>query len=224
MTGWKIVALKSLVVERERFEPAQEQRAEALIESALKRGEDFYDPGGAFKQLELRLEVARAHMPSVPDFDDDARRASLRLACASVRSLADLRKTELTSHALNTLEISHHWIESRLPSSLTLPSGRRLKLKFEPGAPPYVASRLQDFFGMLQGPRILEGRVPVVLHLLAPNQRPVQVTTDLANFWEVHYPALRRQLMRRYPKHSWPEDPTCATPPSPRPRRKNKKP
>lgn len=214
--GWRTVALKSLIIERERFEPSQLQRAEALLEVALKRGEGFYDPNGALKHLELRLEFARAHLPSVPDYDDDARRESLSMACAAVKSLADLRKTDLTSYALGVLDMNLHWLDSRLPSSVQLPSGRRLKLQFEPGAPPYIASRLQDFFGMLRGPRVLEDRVPVVLHLLAPNRRAVQVTTDLANFWQAHYPALRRQLMRRYPRHSWPEDPTSATPPPPR--------
>ncbi len=223
VTAWRTVALDSLVIERERIEPSHDQRAQALAEEAIKRGEGFYDPGGVLQQLALRLEVARAHLPSAPIFGEEARRASLAAACATARSLAELRKTDLMPHALQTLGISPHWLESRLPSSLSLPSGRRLKLQFEPGAPPYVASRLQDFFGMSQGPRVLEDRVAVVLHLLAPNQRPVQVTTDLANFWEVHYPSLRRQLMRRYPKHSWPEDPASATPPSPRSRNKRSK-
>jgi ATP-dependent helicase HrpB len=73
--------------------------------------------------------------------------------------------------------------------------------------PPWIASRLQDFFGLAEGPRICGGALPLTLHLLAPNQRAVQVTSDLASFWRVHYPALRRQLMRRYPRHAWPESP-----------------
>ncbi len=100
-----------------------------------------------------------------------------------------------------------------LPLSVTLPSGRNLTVHYPRGAQPFVASRLQDFFGMKEGPRICDGRVPLVLHLLAPNQRPVQVTTDLSGFWERHYPALRRELGRRYPRHAWPEDPTRAVPP-----------
>jgi ATP-dependent helicase HrpB len=76
---------------------------------------------------------------------------------------------------------------------------------------------MQDFFGSSEAPSIA-GR-PVVLHLLAPNQRAVQVTTDLAGFWRRHYPELRRQLMRRYPKHQWPEDPLTASPGSPGRRR-----
>ena len=83
----------------------------------------------------------------------------------------------------------------------------RVRVSYEPGREPYVASRLQDFFGMREGPRIAGGRAPLVLHLLAPNRRPVQVTTDLAGFWERHYPRARRELGRRYPRHAWPEDP-----------------
>jgi ATP-dependent helicase HrpB len=77
-----------------------------------------------------------------------------------------------------------------------------------------VASRLQDFFGMRESPKIAAGRVAVVLHLLAPSRRPVQVTTDLAGFWSRHYPQLRRELSRRYPRHDWREDPLASRPPA----------
>jgi ATP-dependent helicase HrpB len=100
-----------------------------------------------------------------------------------------------------------------LPARVTLPGGRSLAVHYPVGAPPFVASRLQDFFGMREGPRVCEGRLPLVLHLLAPNQRPVQVTTDLLGFWTRHYPALRKELGRRYPRHAWPEDPLAAAPP-----------
>jgi ATP-dependent helicase HrpB len=81
-----------------------------------------------------------------------------------------------------------------------------------------ISARLQDFFGLAAGP-VLGGRVPLVLHLLAPNQRAVQVTTDLSGFWSRHYPAIRKELMRQYPRHSWPDDPLTASPPAPKPRR-----
>jgi ATP-dependent helicase HrpB len=93
------------------------------------------------------------------------------------------------------------------PDSCQLKSGRFVKVNYEPNCAPWIASRLQDFFGMVSTPRIADGRQPLTLHLLAPNQRAVQVTQDLAGFWERHYPAIRRELMRRYPKHKWPEDP-----------------
>jgi ATP-dependent helicase HrpB len=93
------------------------------------------------------------------------------------------------------------------PSRIRLPGGRQTTVHYDAGKPPWIASRLQDFFGMRETPRIANGRVPLVVHLLAPNQRPVQTTTDLAGFWQRLYPQVRRELSRRYPKHAWPEDP-----------------
>jgi ATP-dependent helicase HrpB len=96
-------------------------------------------------------------------------------------------------------------LEKLAPERLRLPGGREVKVHYEPGKPPWIESRLQDFFGVHETPRI--GNTPVVVHLLAPNYRPVQVTTDLAGFWERLYPQVRRELSRRYPKHKWPERP-----------------
>jgi ATP-dependent helicase HrpB len=107
------------------------------------------------------------------------------------------------------------------PASIKLPSGRDLKIHYELDRPPWVESRLQDFFGMLDGPSLAGGKVPLVIHLLAPNQRPVQVTTDLRGFWERHYAGIRKELMRRYPRQSWPEDPKNAEPPPPTQRRRS---
>ena len=99
---------------------------------------------------------------------------------------------------------------------MRLGAGREVKVLYEAGKPPSVASRLQDFFGLAKGPSVGGGKVPLVLHLLAPNHRDVQVTTDLAGFWDRHYPAIAKELRRRYPRHSWPDDPRTATPPAPR--------
>ncbi len=96
-------------------------------------------------------------------------------------------------------------IDQFAPERLKLPGGRDVKVHYEAGKPPWIASRLQDFFGVRETPRI--GSTPVVMHLLAPNKRPVQVTSDLKGFWERLYPQVRRELSRRYPKHKWPERP-----------------
>jgi ATP-dependent helicase HrpB len=105
-------------------------------------------------------------------------------------------------------------IEEMAPERVTLGGGRQVKVQYEAGSKaPWIESRLQDFFGMTRSPAIGGGRVPLVLHLLAPNQRAVQVTTDLAGFWERHYPGIRKELCRKYPRHAWPEDGRTATPP-----------
>ncbi|HVY45372.1 MAG TPA: ATP-dependent helicase C-terminal domain-containing protein, partial [Minicystis sp.] len=96
------------------------------------------------------------------------------------------------------------------PELVALPRGRKVRLVYPaspPGEAPHAASRLQDFFGMRDGPRVARGKVPVVLELLAPNRRAVQVTSDLAGFWARHYPAIAKELRRRYPKHPFPDDP-----------------
>lgn len=98
------------------------------------------------------------------------------------------------------------------PEQCVLSGGRAVKIHYETGRDPWLESRLQDFFGMTETPRICDGRKVLTLHLLAPNQRAVQVTQDLDGFWDRHYPSIRRELMRRYPKHFWPEDGRRAAP------------
>ncbi|HEY6002641.1 MAG TPA: ATP-dependent helicase C-terminal domain-containing protein, partial [Anaeromyxobacter sp.] len=142
---------------------------------------------------------------------------ALRALCAGRRSFAELREADLPGAMLARLEPRGRAALERLaPERVTLPGGRSARIHYEAGKPPWVESRLQDFFGMAASPTVAGGKVPLVLHLLAPNQRAVQVTTDLSGFWDRHYPALRRELMRRYPRHAWPEDPRTATPPAPR--------
>jgi ATP-dependent helicase HrpB len=83
---------------------------------------------------------------------------------------------------------------------------------YEDGQPPAVAARIQELFGLTATPRLAAGRVPLVIHLLAPNQRAVQITDDLDSFWRTTYAEVRKQLRGRYPKHDWPEDPRTARP------------
>ena len=100
-----------------------------------------------------------------------------------------------------------------------MPSGSFIALIYEEGRPPVLAVRVQELFGLADTPRIAAGRVKVLLHLLAPNYRPQQVTDDLASFWANTYPIVRKELRARYPKHSWPDDPLAAEAQS-RPRRR----
>lgn len=123
-------------------------------------------------------------------------------------SLAELKQMDWPSDILHALlGESIQNLRDLLPTHLILPSGRRAKIHYTLTQPPWVQSRLQDFFGMKKGPVLLNGRLPLSIHLLAPNQRPVQVTSDLESFWINHYPKLRPALSRRYPRHAWPENP-----------------
>jgi ATP-dependent helicase HrpB len=88
-----------------------------------------------------------------------------------------------------------------------VPSGSRIRLDYAAGDAPVLAARLQELFGLAETPRLAAGRVPIVLHILGPNYRPVQVTRDIRSFWDTTYAQVRKDLRARYPKHAWPEDP-----------------
>jgi ATP-dependent helicase HrpB len=125
--------------------------------------------------------------------------------CRGRRSLAEAVSVSLKDAFNEKLtDKQRARLEREAPERVTLTAKRSVKINYETGRPPWIESRLQDFFGMKETPRICSGRVPLALHLLAPNNRAVQITQDLAGFWERHYPAVRRELMRRYPKHAWP--------------------
>src|SRR5581483_4087875 len=98
------------------------------------------------------------------------------------------------------------------PTHLEVPSGSRVAIGYTDPKAPVLAVRLQELFGLAETPRIGGGRVPLVIHLLSPAHRPIQVTRDLAGFWRPSYFDVRREMRGRYPKHDWPEDPLSATP------------
>ena len=211
----------ALVREESRRAPAEAERdaAEALL-SAHVRVEDFMD-AGALRALHARCELLATHAPEsgVRAIGDRDVAEAVRALCRGRASLEELRGADLRAALVERLGPgAARALVALAPEEIRLPGGRKLRIEYEPGQPPAVRSRLQDFFGMRAGPRIVNGRVPIVLHLLAPSGRAQQVTSDLAGFWERHYPAVRRELMRKYPRHAWPEDGATATPPAPRQR------
>ena len=168
--------------------------------------------------LKERSRLVAQHCPEagIATLTDAEIAAALRQAAAGLTSLEELRAAHLPLLAPQTLAV----LDRLAPGQVALPGGRRLPVEYLPNQPPAIRSRLQDFFGLARGPAICNGRLPLTLHLLAPNGRAQQVTQDLAGFWERHYPAVRRELMRKYPRHPWPEDGATAKPPPPKaPRR-----
>ena len=127
--------------------------------------------------------------------------------CYGLRSFAEVKKAASGLIPILEQKVGANQLEQLAPARIQLASGRHAKVNYETGKPPWVASRLQDFFGVTESPRIGRDKTPVVIHLLAPNQRAVQTTTDLAGFWQRLYPQVRKELSRRYPRHSWPEKP-----------------
>jgi len=198
---------ENLVIDETRSgSPDPEKAAELLAERALDAGVERFVDRHELDQFLARVAFASEHA-SIAKLDMDA---AFREICGGVKSFA-----ELTSAGASLIPRLEQRAGARLlneiaPTRVRLPNGRQTKINYESGKPPWIASRLQDFFGLSETPRIANGSVALVVHLLAPNKRPVQTTTDLSGFWQRLYPQVRRELSRRYPKHAWPENPNAA--------------
>ena len=193
--------------------PPREDEAKDAARILLEHAAGVPDPERA-AELKARSALVAQHCPEagVKALTDADIAAALREAAVGLTSLADLREAHLPLLPQQTLAV----LDRLAPEQVTLASGRRLRIEYVESQPPAVRSRLQDFFGLSRGPAICNGRLPLTLHLLAPNGRAQQVTQDLKGFWERHYPAVRRELMRKYPRHPWPENGATASPPAPK--------
>jgi ATP-dependent helicase HrpB len=186
-----------IVQESSNAAPDAEAAASLLAEKALEAGLERFIDAETLEHWLGRLEFAGFAAPEIPEL--------FKNFCRGMRSFAELKSAAGSFFSRLELELDARRLRELAPLTLRLAAGRQVKIQYERGKAPWIASRLQDFFGMKETPRIGPDRTPVVLHLLAPNRRPVQTTTDLAGFWERLYPQVRRELMRRYPRHDWPE-------------------
>ena len=209
-----------LVLEETRGAKGDPKEIARVLAAAVKaKGWRAFARSDDLDQWLLRAAFVNQHCPELglPPLDEAGIEAQLAELCEGSQSFADLRGHDLAASLRDRLGRAHAQALAELaPETVALPGGKRLKVVYAKDAAPSAESRLQDFFGMREGPRIARGRVPLVLHLLAPNYRDVQVTTDLAGFWARHYPAIAKELRRRYPRHPWPDDPLTASPPAPR--------
>ncbi len=194
----------NLVIEETRSgAPDPEQAAALLADRAIEAGMEQFVERQELEQALARIAFASEHA-SLAKLDVEA---AFRELCRGLKSFAELKNAGASLIPILEQRAGARLLNEIAPSRVRLPNGRQTKVNYESGKPPWIASRLQDFFGMRETPRIANGKVALVVHLLAPNKRPVQTTTDLAGFWQRLYPQVRRELGRRYPKHAWPEDP-----------------
>jgi ATP-dependent helicase HrpB len=217
VAAWRRTRYEDLLLDEREVPPPDPESAAALLAAAgavrLPAALPLDDP-------EVAAFLARAHcladwLPelALPRLDDEAIAALLPRLARGRRSFAELRRAPLLEQlrgALTHAQLAA--LDREAPERLAVPSGSRIRLVYEVGKPPVLAARIQELFGLAETPRIAAGRVPVLLHLLAPNLRPQQVTADLRSFWENTYPQVRRELQGRYPRHAWPQDPWNAPP------------
>jgi len=208
--GYKRLKYGQLILDEKPFAAGDfgPEAAALLFKEALSAGTQAYVDPDELSAFLNRVKFAAGKSNDIKEFTREDVAATLRDLCLGIRSLSELREAGLVSALkarLSPKDLS--LLEKLAPSSWLMPTGRRLEINYEADRSPWAQSRLQDFLGMGRGPSVAGGEVPVVLHLLSPGKKPVQITSDLAGFWKNHYPQIRKELMRRYPRHPWPENP-----------------
>lgn len=189
---------------------------EAIARAAIKEGLTMFDFNADVQRLQQRIATAAEWHPEfdLPDVDTDAVLAAtadwLPMYIGSATTTHELRKIDMCAVITGLLEYEAQTALDRIaPTHIKLPGGRNVRIDYRRGAEaPVVSARIQDFFGLLETPRVDDGKRPVLIELLSPGFKPVQLTQDLAGFWRSTYFEVRKELRRRYPKHSWPDNPT----------------
>ncbi|CAM2066844.1 ATP-dependent helicase HrpB [Sulfidibacter corallicola] len=191
-----------------------EAMSTALAEAAAQHFERVFQPDPKARRLLTRLRFAARHLPEEgwPDYTDSGLRAMLPTLCFGKKNFEALRKMDWQVHLLAPLSWQQRQLLDReVPERWQVPSGSSVIIDYEPAqdpaGTPVLAARIQEMFGMAETPRIARGRVALLCHLLGPNRRPVQITSDLKSFWDGGYAEVRKELRSRYPKHYWPENP-----------------
>jgi ATP-dependent helicase HrpB len=226
VAAWKRTRYDDLVIaEAEVPAPKTAETEGVLVQAAtdrLDRALALDDPEVAGFLARVRSLADWRPELELPRFTESDIRDLLPALAAGRKSFAELKRAPLLDILQGALSYSQlEAVRREAPERLEVPSGSQVKLQYEPGKPPVLAARIQELFGLEETPRVAAGRIPVLLHLLAPNGRPQQVTHDLRSFWTNTYPEVRKELQGRYPRHAWPTDPWNARPER-RPARRSK--
>lgn len=211
---WRIGRLS--VDSRPLAEGNRDRIVEVICEAARKEGTGMFDFSDAVGNLQRRVAAVRAwhHELEIPDLSTESvlERASewVPLYIGKAVTKAEMKKIDLAQVLWGLLSYEQQCAVDRLaPTHIQVPSGNRIRVEYRQGAEaPVLRVRLQECFGLLDTPKVDNGTRPVLMELLSPGFKPVQLTQDLRSFWSGTYFEVRKELRRRYPKHAWPEDPS----------------
>jgi ATP-dependent helicase HrpB len=190
--------------------------AELLAEHVVADGLVLKRWDTAADQWVARLACLSEWMPELelPGWCDDDRRAVIAELCRGALAYREVKDRPVMPVLRDWLSAPQRSaLDAFAPERLTLANGSSAKLRYQPGAEPVLGLRVQQLFGVTESPAVADGRVAVKIEVLAPNQRPWQITSDMRSFWTRGYPQMKKELAGRYPKHAWPDDPTAARPP-----------
>ncbi|WP_410682246.1 ATP-dependent helicase HrpB [Citrobacter braakii] len=199
--------------------PSEEELHLAMLNGIRDKGLSVLNWTPEAEQFRLRLQCAANWLPDYnwPAVDEDSLLATLESwllpHMSGVHSLRALKALNVGQALRGLLDWSMlQRLDSELPAHYTVPTGSRIAIRYHEDNPPVLAVRMQEMFGEAKTPTIAEGRVPLVLELLSPAQRPLQVTSDLSAFWQGSYREVQKEMKGRYPKHVWPDDPANTAP------------
>lgn len=220
LRAWKRQQIGRLTLRAQPLaKPADEELQQALLAWVRVQGLAVLNWDAAAEQLRARLQCAHQWLPEAawPAVDDEALLAALEQwllpSLTGVRDLRGLKQVNIAEALSRLLDWSQKQrLDNALPTHYTVPTGSRLPIRYHVDKPPLLPVRLQEMFGERSSPMLAEGRIAVVLELLSPAQRPLQITGDLAAFWQGAYREVQKEMKGRYPKHVWPDDPANAAP------------
>ncbi|MGV4277215.1 ATP-dependent helicase HrpB [Citrobacter farmeri] len=220
LKAWRRLRIGELTVKVQPLaKPSEEELHLAMLNGIRDKGLNVLNWTPAAEQLRLRLHCAAKWLPEYdwPAVDDrtllDTLENWLLPHMSGVHSLRGLKSLDVHQALNGLLDYSlQQRLVSSLPTHYTVPTGSRIAIRYHDDNPPALAVRMQEMFGEARTPTIAEGRVPLVLELLSPAQRPLQITQDLAAFWQGSYRDVQKEMKGRYPKHVWPDDPANTAP------------
>jgi ATP-dependent helicase HrpB len=203
----ELLKFRGLALAAKRVDPPPADAAARLLADEILAGRLLLPNWDhSVEQWLARLNLLCAHCPELqlPQISDDDKKSIIEQLCHGAVSYKDIKEREVKP--IVTSWLSHaqrELLDKHAPERLKLPNDRTPKVSYENGKSPFISLRIQELYDVNQTPKIAMGKIPVTVHILTPGMKPIQVTQDLANFWREHYPKIKSELARKYPKHFW---------------------
>lgn len=203
----ELLRFRDLALAAKRIDPPPADAAARLLAEEINAGRlPLPNWDHHVEQWLLRLRLLGKHCADLqlPPITDDDKRSIIEQLCHGAVSYKDIKEREVKPVVMSWLShAQRELLDKHAPERLKLSNGRTPKVSYEEGRAPFISLRIQELYEVNQTPKIALGRVGVTVHILTPGMKPIQVTSDLASFWREHYPKIKAELQRKYPKHEW---------------------
>jgi len=203
----ELLRFRDLALAAKRIDPPPADAAARLLADEILAGRLLlpnWDHGVEQWLARLNLLCQQCTDLQLPAITEEDKKSVIEQLCHGAVSYKDIKEREVKPVVMSWLSQSQReLLDKHAPERIMLPNGRTPKVNYENGKPPFISLRIQELYDVNQTPKVALGRVPVTVHILTPGMKPIQVTQDLANFWREHYPKIKSELARKYPKHTW---------------------